>query len=480
MGEPARSFDGFPQKLGIAPRIRKVLLPPPEWRPAEKPLLGERMHFMGVGGCGMSALASASAHLGAEVTGCDARGGESRGGVERVLGHDPDHVTRELDALVHTSAVDASHPELARARELGVKVVARIELLRRLSDLRPGVLVTGTHGKTTTTLLCAHLLAQAGREPLALVGADVPGWEGGFAEGRKMLVAELDESDPRFAGFHPRAAVVTNIDDDHLDRHGGKDGLRSSFAQFLRNIDEDGFAVVSGDDAGLLRLARFSGKRTIAYGLSVGCEVRAVNVRSEGLSSSFDVLAWDGSLRDVTLSMPGVHNVRNALAAVALGLEMGVREETIRWALESCPRPARRFQLRGDVRGCLVVDDYAHHPTEVASTISAARALGAERVLVAFQPHRYSRTHLLAREFARALGRADRAFVLPVYGAGEENFWGVTGEEIARGSAEGVEFCATKEEALGRILNEARAGDVLFMMGAGDVVELTDELLGCA
>ena len=477
MGESARSFESFPQRPRLVPRIKKVLLPPPEWRPAERPLLGERMHFVGVGGCGMSALASACVHLGAEVTGCDLRPGPSPRGVERLLGHDIRHVTRDLDAVVFTSAVNASHPELARAREAGVRVAERIELLRRLSGLFSSTLVTGTHGKTTTTLLCAHLLRQAGREPLALVGADVPGWDGGFAEGKRTLVAELDESDPRFARFRPHAAVVTNIDGDHLDRHGGKEGLRASFAAFLRNIDEEGLAVVCGDDAELLRLARSSGRRAIAYGFSVGCEVRAVNVRAEGLASSFDILAWDGTLRDVTLSMPGAHNVRNALGAVALGLSSGVGEEAIRWALESCPRPRRRFELRGNVRGCLVVDDYAHHPTEVISTIAAAKTLGAKRILVAFQPHRYSRTRVLARDFARALEKADEALVLPVYGAGEENFWGVTGEEIARASRGGVSFCATRDEAVSGVLRRIRAGDVLLMMGAGDIVELTDELL---
>ncbi len=450
-----------------------------------------RVHFVGIGGSGMGGIAEVLINLGYVVTGSDLRPNavtrrlEGLGARVRV-GHDPGHVAG-ADVVVVSSAVAPDNPEVAEARRRRIPVVPRAEMLAELMRFRYGIAVAGTHGKTTTTSLVASLLAEGGLDPTFVVGGRLNsvGANARLGAGR-YLVAEADESDASFLYLQPVIAVVTNIDADHLGTYGGELArLRASFVEFLHHLPFYGLAVVCVDDAGVRAVLPEITRPVLTYGLGPEAELRAVDIAQAGLRTRFTVVGGDAPPLAVELSLPGLHNVRNALAAVAVARELGVEEAAIARGLARFAGIGRRFQLHGEVplggARVILVDDYGHHPREIEATLAAARAVWpGRRVVVVFQPHRYSRTRDLFEDFVRVLSRADALLLTEVYPAGEVPIAGADGRSLsrairARGEVDPV-FAEDVAEA-GRLLpGLAREGDVVLVMGAGDIGTLARRL----
>jgi len=447
------------------------------------------VHFVGIAGAGMSALAELFVRRGIAVTGCDANPGDTddlrRLGIT-VGGHDPAHVEGSR-ALVVTSAMPKDHPELARARERGIPVIRRAEALGEVTNGRELVGVAGTHGKTTTTVMTTEALAAAGRDPTALVGGRVASWRGNLRPGSdRLYVVEADEYDRSFLALAPTVAVVTNIEADHLDIYRDLADIRGAFAQFASGARA---IVLCSEDAGAAGMRLPSGTEVIRYAVGDDAAARAVadarliatSVRYTPSGSTFEIL-WDGeSLGPATLSVPGRHNILNSLAALGSGLALGAPGKELLRGLAGFHGVERRFERVGVVRGVTILDDYAHHPTEIAATLSAARnAFPGQRVTVAFQPHLFSRTRDFAREFAHALAAADGVFLTEIYPSREKPIPGVTASLIADEIAPAGGHLAWRGErgnlapALAAALRE---GDVVITMGAGDITQTGAELL---
>ncbi|MFL5606886.1 MAG: UDP-N-acetylmuramate--L-alanine ligase, partial [Gemmatimonadaceae bacterium] len=441
------------------------------------------IHFVGIAGAGMSALAELFTLRGATVTGCDTHPENAADLVHRGIlvhgEHSPSHVDGAR-ALVVTSAMKKDHPELVRARSLGIPVIRRAEALGEATAGALLVGVAGTHGKSTTTVLTTEALAAAGLEPTGYVGARVTTWGGNLRAGAdRHFVVEADEYDRSFLALAPTVAVVTNLEADHMDIYADLDDLRRTFAQYVRGAR---YVVLCADDPEANRIPTPPSAEVIRYGLtSPDARLRATNVRRAGLGNRFTVVYDGTALGEVELSVPGEHNVRNALAALAVGLGLGATVPQMAPGIAGFKGVERRFQLLGEAAGALVVDDYAHHPTEVRATIEAARAAAPDRrLVVAFQPHLFSRTRDLAREFAEALSRADVVYLLDVYPAREQPIAGVTSALIAdrmRALGRAPIWMGSRAALAAAVTPNVRAGDVVITMGAGDVTRSGPELL---
>ena len=451
------------------------------------------MHFMGAGGIGVSALMELCAARGALVSGCDCGSGGRVPALRAKgfcieAGHDPAHVAA-CDELIYSAAVDSSHPEVQQALRAGKTVSTRMHALGRVARGTRAICVTGAHGKTTTTWLIAHLLLAAGRDPSVLLGGETKALGGNVRIGRgEEFVAETDESDNRLSEVVPAIPVLTNIDQDHLENYGSLEAIEEAAARFMSSTNaRDPFSVLvgCGDDARVLRVlarAKSSCHRPfLAYGLSSHCDVYGMNLRVEGSAWRFDALTPSGLLPDLALSLPGEHNVRNALAALSVGWHLGLDQECMRSALATVERVGRRFEIKGLKHGVRVIDDYGHHPTEIRVTLRAARATTARRLGVLFQPHRYTRTAALLHEFAVCFNAADVVFLLPVYAASEKPIPGVDHHALAEAiRTEGQVEVITAEsraEAVRGLLRWAQAGDTILTQGAGDVTRAADELV---
>ncbi len=447
----------------------------------------EHLHFLGVGGVGMCALAELLAAEGHRVTGCDLRESPrtrllAARGIEVRVGHDPAHV-EGAGALVVTAAVDDVHPEIGAARRRDVPVVRRATLLAEVMRGHQGIAVAGTHGKTTTTALLGHVLVRCGLDPTVAVGGHVPDLGGYARRGRgDLMVCEADEYDRSFLKLHPAWVVVTNVEPEHLETYGSARRLEAAFAELAGRVPFYGAVAACADDPGALRVARASGRRVVTWGTGTEAWLRAVEIRSEALASRVRVAAGGQTLGELTVPLPGEHNVRNALAAVALGLELGCAFENLASAVATFRGVGRRFQVLGTRDGVTVVDDYAHHPTEVAALLGAARqAFSDRRLVVVFQPHLYSRTERFAREFGEALAAADLVLVAPLYPAREPAIPGVDAGLVARavtaagGTARAFD---TLRAVVEHLEEELGAGDVLLTAGAGDVDQVASLWLG--
>ncbi|MEZ5332883.1 MAG: UDP-N-acetylmuramate--L-alanine ligase [Thermoanaerobaculia bacterium] len=449
-----------------------------------------RVHMVGVGGAGMSGIAEVLLAQGLEVSGSDLVAGEVTGRLEAAglafwQGHEAAHV-EGADIVVVSSAVPADNPERLRARELGLPVVRRAEMLGELMRLKYGIAVAGTHGKTTTTSLVGHLLTEAGFDPTVIVGGRLRVSGTGARLGRSdYLVAEADEYDRSFLRLAPILAVITNIDVDHLDTYRDLSAIKRAFVEFAERVPFFGQVVVCLDDPNVQSLLpELADRRVVTYGLSPQATLRATDLTAEPGRQGFTVVhAERGELGRLEIPMPGEHNVRNALAAIGVGLAMDVELDVVAAALARFGGVHRRFERLGSWRGAAVIDDYAHHPTEVTATLQAARQVfRSAGIHAVFQPHLYSRTQALGRELGQALLGADHAIVTDIYRSREQPIEGVSAEivvDAARASGHRhVAYCPRWQEAPALLESAVSDGDVVVTLGAGDIYKLAVELAG--
>lgn len=442
-----------------------------------------RVHFVGIGGAGMSAIAKVLLERGFEISGSDLKRSRAATMLEAMgadvhIGHDASLV-ENTDVVVVSSAIAASNPELERAHSLGKIVMTRGEALAAVLQGRRAIVVAGTHGKTTTTSMIVTVLLEAGEDPSYLVGAGLNdiGTNARAGSG-ELTVAEADESDGSFLLLTPYVALVTNLEMDHVDHWHDLDELATAFRRFMEQTDPEGATVVPAEDGLLRGLALEVGRRIITFGRDG--DVTAEDVRFTASGSTFRLRVGD-EREATTLRVPGAHNVTNACAAAAALHDVGVPLTDIARGLSSYRGVERRFQIRGEFNGATIVDDYAHHPTEVAATLEAARPGPWDRIVAVFQPHRYSRTAALAEGFGRAFEHADRVIFMDVYGAGEAPVPGVSGKLLADAVCKAfpgrpVAYFPHRAELLGYIEGVVRSGDVLLTLGAGDVSAIAEEL----
>ncbi|HTX50442.1 MAG TPA: UDP-N-acetylmuramate--L-alanine ligase [Caulobacteraceae bacterium] len=443
------------------------------------------VHFVGIGGIGMSAIAEIMLRTGYQVQGSDARASANTERLEKLgakifVGHDAAHI-EGASAVVYTSAVKAENPELAAARGRRIPLVRRAEMLAELMRLQHSVAVGGTHGKTTTTSMIAAILDAAGFDPTVVNGGIINAYGANAKVGEgDWIVVEADESDGTFLRLRPTVAVVTNIDPEHLDYYETFEAVKKAFQGFVASLPFYGFAAVCIDDPDVQEMAAsVENRRLITYGTNPQAEIRAMNIGMGAEGSTFDVLitAPDDEattvLGEITLPMAGQHNVLNALAAIAIGRELGATEKAIRKGLAGFGGVRRRFTFTGQAHGVKVVDDYGHHPVEIANVLKAARAVTNGRVIAVVQPHRYSRLHDLFQEFCRCFNDADVVIVADVYAAGETPLMGVDRDALVEGlrrhGHRRVLALESPADLPAMIAAEAREGDLVVCLGAGDI-----------
>ncbi len=445
------------------------------------------IHFVGIGGIGMSGIAELLLNLGYTVSGSDLVASEITrrltalgGRIHR--GHDAASI-EGADVVVISSAVDQSNPEVAAALAASVPVIPRAEMLAELMRLKYSVAVAGAHGKTTTTSIIASVLSKGGFDPTVVVGGKLKSIDANAVLGQgEFIVAEADESDGSFVKMSPTIAVVTNIDREHLDFYRDLEHIKEAFLTFLDRIPFYGLAVLCLDNESIQDLIPKIRKRFTTYGLSSQADFQARNVTFHGLQSRFDVYRHGERLGAITLNLPGIHNVNNALSSIAVGSELRIPFDMIKSALEVIEGVQRRLEIKGEVGKIIVVDDYGHHPTEIKTTLSTVRESWTDRrIVVVFQPHRYSRTRALFSEFTRAFYQSDHLVVMPIYPAGEKPIEGVDGRKLfesirAHGHKEAV-FADSAEEAAAHLETVLKGGDLLLTLGAGDVWKIGMQML---
>ena len=446
-----------------------------------------RIHFVGIGGAGMSGIAEVMLDMGYPVSGSDLKSNEAterliRMGGRIVYGHAPSNV-EGAQVVVHSSAVPPDNPELKAARAAGMPVITRAEMLAELMRMKYGVAVGGAHGKTTTTSMVAAVLARGGLDPTIVVGGRLHALGANARLGHgQFLVAEADESDGSFLELAPAVAVVTNIDREHMDHYRDLDAVRQAFIHFANRVPFYGLVVLCADDPEVQGILPFVTKRTLLYGTAVPAALCAEDIHLEGGGSRFRVTRMSKNLGTLQLQIPGRHNVLNALAAVAVGQELGLDWDAMAAGLKGFQGAERRFQRRGEANGVSVVEDYGHHPTEIAAVIAAARPIAAKgRLIVAFQPHRFSRTQSLMNEFGPAFAGADAVFLTDIYAASEEPIAGVDVDALAgavRGAFSGaVHVVKALHDMPAALAQFAKPGDLIVLLGAGSIGSIAPRVL---
>ncbi|MDT7688339.1 MAG: UDP-N-acetylmuramate--alanine ligase [Acidobacteriota bacterium] len=449
----------------------------------------QHVHFVGIGGIGMSGIAEVLLNMNFRVSGSDLRRSDVTARLESLgakiyEGHAAEHVSG-AHVVVRSTAVRGDNPEVLEARRRSIPVIPRAEMLGELMRLKPHtVAVAGSHGKTTTTSMVATVLARAGLDPTVVVGGVVGAMGSNARLGKSdLMVVEADESDRSFLMLSPTFAVVTNIDREHMDAYADMADVRKSFADFVNKVPFYGASVLCLDDPHVQAVIPEVVRRRITYGLSAQADIAAREVRyDKQFGSVYQVRLMGEPVGEVSLHVPGLHNVYNSLAAIAIGLELEVPFETITKALSEFAGVNRRFQFKGDVGGIIVVDDYGHHPTEIRATLVAAKLGSAgRRMVVLFQPHRYSRTQDLMEEFARSFNNADVLMVTDVYAASEEPIEGVSGEvlveAVSRFGHKDARHVGSVEEATRALLEEVHEGDMVITLGAGNVYRAGERLV---
>jgi UDP-N-acetylmuramate--alanine ligase len=449
----------------------------------------QQIHLVGIGGAGMSGIAEVLLTLGYQVSGSDLHASDTTKRLEELggrisIGHHEANVG-DAQVVVISSAVSPTNPEVLAARAKTIPVIPRAEMLAELMRLKYGVAIAGAHGKTTTTSMVASVLAQGGLDPTVVIGGRVNALGSHARLGRgELMVAESDESDGSFLKLSPTIIAVTNLDREHLDHYQTMERIEAAFLEFINRIPFYGLAVLCADDDRLRALFPKVVKRYQTYALrdheGLAPDLRGHDVEMKGGESEFRATFRGKALGPFRLVVPGVHNVTNALAAIAIGLELDVPVDLIRKGLASFTGVERRFHRRGEKNGILVVDDYGHHPTEIKATLAAAKQLG-RRVVVLFQPHRYTRTRDLAQEFAQAFDQADRLFITEIYAASEAPIPGVSGETLCqavRGAGHpSVTWVPKKQDLAAQVLPGLQPGDLVLTLGAGDIWKVGLELL---
>jgi len=447
----------------------------------------QHVHFVGIGGIGMSGIAEVLLTLGYQVSGSDLKLSPtterlSKLGATVHLGHQAANVAG-AKAVVVTSALDSANPEVAEARRLQIPVIPRGELLAELMRLKFGIAVAGSHGKTTTTSMVASILNTGGLDPTVVVGGRVAGMQGSNARVGKstVLVVESDESDGSFLKLAPIIAVVTNIDREHLDHYASLDDIQTAFTDFVNKVPFYGAAILCMEDQNIQHIFPAIRRRTITYGRSAQVDLEIHNVALSATGSDFSIRRHGVELGTFHLNVPGLHNVLNGTAAIGVGLEMEVDVARIEQGLAAFTGVDRRFSIRGVERGVTVVDDYGHHPTEVKATLAAAKLSPYRRIHVLFQPHRFSRTKHLLDDFGTAFHQADDLYVLDIYAASEESIEGVTAqallEKIRSFGHRSAHYVSNMDEGVETIAAAAQPGDLIITLGAGTVSQAAEKIL---
>ena len=445
------------------------------------------VHFVGIGGVGMSGIAEVLHNLGYEVTGSDIRETETTHrlknlGIKVYIGHAGENIDH-AHVVVISSAVSPVNPEVVEAKKRYIPVIPRAEMLAELGRLKYGILVAGAHGKTTTTSLIATTLGEGGLDPTVVIGGKLNaiGSNAKLGQG-DYLVAEADESDGSFLKLNPTIAVITNIDKEHMDFFKDIETLKSAFLAFINKIPFYGIAVVCAENRYTREIIPSIERTALTYGLSDTADIFARNIRNEGTRMSFEPVMRGLSLGNFSIPIPGLHNVLNSLAAIATAVELQIPVESISKALKKFSGIHRRFEFKGEAGGIRVYDDYGHHPSEIAATLQAAReCFGNNRLIVLFQPHRYTRTRDLMDEFAVSFTDVDRLYLMDIYPAGEQPIRGINAEvllrTIKRTATGTIRYEADRKEMVEAIVRDAAPGDVLLTLGAGDVYKLGEEIL---
>jgi len=447
-----------------------------------------KLHFVGIGGIGMSGIAEILVDQGFTVTGSDRAANENTErlqalGVAVAIGHAAANVAADVDALVYSSAVGSDNAEVAEAQRRKIPVIRRAEMLAEVMRLKYGIGIAGTHGKTTTTSMVSLVLMEGGIDPTVIVGGRLRGLAGSNARLGKgeFIVVEADEFDRSFLSITPTIAVLTTLETDHLDCYRDLDDIKSAFIQFAGKVPFYGFVVLCLDEPALQEIMPKIKKKIVTYGLNGQADLQAVNIVHRENRTTFTVVRDGADLGEIALQIPGVHNVQNALAAVSVGLELGVPFAQVKAGIGKFTGVFRRWEVKAELEGITVVDDYAHHPTEIRATLAGAKAGWRRRVVCVFQPHLYSRTRDFYDEFGRAFFNADVLVVTDVYPAREEPIQGVTGELIASAAKEyghkQVHYVPDKKDVPGYLMTLARPGDIVITMGAGDIWKFGEEFI---
>lgn len=447
----------------------------------------KKFHFVGIGGAGMSALAKILIESGYEISGSDCADSATVENLKNIgakifIGHDGGNVA-EVDAIVCSSAIRPDNPEILKAAELKIPKLHRSDINAMLVNSKKGIAVAGAHGKTTTTAMIGFVLHNAGVDPTIIIGGEsIDMGTGAVLGGGEYLVSEADESDGSFIKLKPAIAVVTNIEDDHLDFYLTMERIREAFKIFIENINpQTGVAVLCFDNENLRDLAENVDRKIISYAIDNPADFMAKNIRTGVEGVSFDVMHGEKNLGRVQMAIHGRHNVLNALATIATALEVGVDFNKIADGLSKFHGAKRRFQMKGSVKNIWIVDDYGHHPTEIAATLKAARETNPRRIICVFQPHRYTRTKLLLKEFGNAFAGADLLVLTDIYSAGEDKIAGVSGEsileEVLAATNQAVSYIPEREKIAEYLLDNVTAGDLVITMGAGDIYKTGEELI---
>ena len=445
----------------------------------------KNIHFVGIGGIGMSGIAEVLLNLGYSIGGSDIKETEVTRrlqalGCEVSYGHRKENV-KEADVVVVSSAIRQDNPEVEVAEERLIPIIPRAEMLAELMLMKVGIAIAGTHGKTTTTSLIATVLGAGGLDPTVVIGGRLNsiGSNARLGQG-EFLVAEADESDGSFLKLMPTIAVVTNIDPEHLDYYKGIDEIKETFLNFLDKIPFFGLAVLCLDHPNIQSLIPRLKKRFTTYGLTTQADFQAKEIEFEGLSTTFDVLHQHKEIGRLRIQMPGLHNVYNALATVATAFELDIPFQIVQETLRDFSGIQRRFQIKGEKKGILIVDDYGHHPVEIMATLKAARTGWKRRIVAVFQPHRYTRTQALFHDFLTAFYDADVLILTDIYPAGEDRIEGVGAKALSEGvreySHKDVTYLANKKEIVAHLLRIVTPGDLVITLGAGDIWQVADEL----
>ncbi|MFH2013068.1 MAG: UDP-N-acetylmuramate--L-alanine ligase [Pseudomonadota bacterium] len=446
----------------------------------------KHMHFIGIGGIGMSGIAEVLLNLGYKVSGSDIQETEitrqlTRLGGNISYGHSKDNL-KDVDVVVTSSAIRPDNPEVVGANERLIPVIPRAEMLAELMRMKYGIAVSGTHGKTTTTSMIATVLAHGGMDPTVIIGGRLNsiGTNAKLGQG-EFLVAEADESDGSFLKLSPTIAVVTNIDLEHMDHYSDMEEVKNAYLDFINKVPFYGLSIVCLDHENIQNLIPKIKKRYITYGLTSQADIQAADLSFMGAKTTFKVLKGRDTLGNITLQMPGIHNVYNSLATVAAALELDIDFKTIQEGLNEFTGIQRRFQIKGEYKGIMIVDDYAHHPVEIKATLSAAKNGWGRRLVVVFQPHRYTRTRDLYEDFLVAFYQADVLIITDIYPAGEEPITGVSAKALFEGIREhgykNVSFIDDKNKIAAHLIDVLKEDDILITLGAGDIYKVGHELI---